>query len=109
MPFHVIPSVVVRIQVRLHTLSLDVALHNIVNEVLQESPIPPEGSEGERLYAPTTPFVSVLCTREPYLKRSAAVPEPMFAGRRNHGDPFITYRRIQIHVANSLKKPLLQK
>src|ERR1700735_1703926 len=51
----------------------------------------------------------LLSTGSHTSKRSAATPEPMFSGRRNHGDPLIAKRRVQIKPPNSLKKLLLQK
>src|ERR1700722_19521790 len=76
--FHVVPPVVVGIQVRLHALSLDMAFHDVVHEMLQESPLPAHGSEGERFDPLANSFVGALCAAEPHFKRSPSVPEPMF-------------------------------
>src|SRR5580704_17550146 len=84
-------------------------VHNVVHELLEEEPFSAQRSKPERLDSPATPFVSVFGAREPHLKRSAVVPEPMFSRRRNHGDPLVAQRRVQIKPPNSLKKLLLQK
>src|ERR1700756_899325 len=57
---HVVPPVVVGIQVRLHTLSLGMTFHNIVHEMLQESPISAHGSERERFDPLANPFVAAF-------------------------------------------------
>ncbi len=85
------------------------ALHNVVDKVLQRSPIPPNSSERERLNSPAAPFARVCQCERTTPQRSAAIPEPVFSGRWNHGDPLIAQRRIQIHVPNSFQKLLLQK
>src|SRR5204863_1052746 len=100
--FYIIPTVVICIQIRLHALSSDMAFHNIINEMLQDSSFPPERPEGERFDPPPIQLASVLDTREPDLKRPAGVPEPVISWRRNHSDALIAQRCIQIHVANSL-------
>ena len=83
--------------------------HNVIHEVLQESPLSPQRPEGERFDPPAGAFVSVFCAREPHLKRPATIPEPVFSGRRNHRYALTAQRRIQIHAANSFEKLLLQK
>src|ERR1700756_395589 len=108
-PFQVIPSVVVHIQVRLYALSFDMGLHDVIDEVPQESSISSERSERERLDASTASFVSVLRAREPHLKRSAAIPEPVLSRCRNHRNPLVAHGCIQVDSTNSLQKALIQK
>src|SRR5262249_13748126 len=89
---YVIPPFVVNVKVRLHTLSLKVAIPNIPDEAFHESSIPSERSEHQRFHAPASSFVCILSAREPHFKRPAAVPEPMSARRRNHSYALVAHR-----------------
>lgn len=82
---------------------------NIFNKVLQSSSIPAECPKRQRFHSPASPFARVFCTREPHLKGPPVKPKPVLARRRNHRDPFVTQRRIQIQVTNALEELLLQK
>src|ERR1700691_4452320 len=84
-------------------------LNNIIDKLLEETPFSPQRSEREQLDSPAAPFVGVLSARAPHLKRSAAVPEPMFSWCWNHRDPFVAKRRVQIEPPNSFQELLLQK
>src|SRR5215471_2568711 len=87
--WNVIPSVVIQVQVGLDSLPPDMTPHNIVDEVLQEGLLSADRPEHKRLHPPGSFFRSVLSTPEPHLERPAAVPEPVFPGRRNHRDTLI--------------------
>src|SRR5450432_705052 len=75
--FHIVPTVIVNVQIRLHTLSLDVATHHVVHESLQKRAFSSQCPEGERLDPSRGSLPYVLRAREPDLKRPSGIPEPM--------------------------------
>src|SRR6266850_3298274 len=85
------------------------ATDDIVHKVLQEGSIPPNGAKGERFGSPRDSFMCTLGPREPHLKRTAVIPEPMKARSWNHRDPFIAHRGVQVQMSYPLQELLLQK
>src|SRR5204863_273668 len=93
----------------LHNLPFDVTLQDVIHERLEKGTLSSEGTESERFDTFCNPLLRVLGTSEPNLKRPAAVPEPMQAWCRNHGDALSAHGCVQIHAANALEKLLLKK
>src|SRR5579872_4850642 len=104
-----VPTIVVGVQIRLHSLSPQMTGNHIVNESLQQSALASERAECQRLHASRNTLVRVLGAREPYLERPASVPEPMLPRRRNHRYALVAYGRVQVEVPDSRQKLLLQK
>ena len=92
--FHMVPTVVVNVQVRLHAHSPSVAAHHVIHKLLQEDSLPPERAKSQRLHAPGRALTRLFGTREPHLKGSASVPEPMHPRRRNHRNALVTHSRV---------------
>src|SRR5262249_44552397 len=101
---YIVPTVVVRVQVRLRASTPEMTLHHIVYEVLDENPLSSGRSERERLNAPAGPFTSILLARKPHLKGSATISEPVFPGAG-----IIVQRSVEVNSTNSFQEALLQK
>ena len=83
--------------------------NHIVNESLQQSALASERAERQGFYAPGNTLMRVFRARKPNFERPASLPEPVLAGRRDHGYALIAYGRVQVEIPDSREKLLLQK
>src|SRR5579884_4150677 len=89
-----IPPVVIYIQVRVHSLTLEMALHDIIHKALQTGAVPADRPKGKSFKTPARSFTRVLRAGKPNLKRPATKPEPVLSRRRQHGNPLVAERGI---------------
>src|ERR1700692_532570 len=85
------------------------ASDNIVHQILQECPFPPNLREVHSIEPSAGPLPSVFRTIEVDEKRPPAIPKPMAAWCRNERNPLAPHSGVQIDSADSLEKLLFQK
>jgi len=95
--------------VRSFAHALLVTVHDLVDKTLHEVLLAADRAKGQHLNLLGRPALGFLAAIEEDLERTTAMPEPVVTRGRNEGDVFPSKCGIQIEVAYSLQKFLIEK